>query len=360
MKKLFMLVGMMILLIVITSASGCTPKDDFTEGVFHWRYNPSWKHRLASYGLDDELYIDEMQIEIKNITKEEYDASNFKNVIKEEKKAKYYSVIFKLKYSKETELTQYDMYDMFEKINWVDDMPNTYPIKICLANDKYNIEGEVQFILRPDDIGFLNLDYYRDDSEIYVDKQLIINGVVRKFKSSMEWKLKKDEPVYNNSIFFKRYNYKYIYNEEKDDCLHKLTEDLIIDEIYLYFDDITNEEYLESNFINVIELDPHNENSIKQKITFKLKFTCEEEAKEYDVIFLPEEKHYYDDTYTLLVKLINDDLNLNVDLKFELSTYIYRTLTFKNPTREYVINNTTYYDYGYNLSFILEEMGEQQ
>ena len=86
MKKIFMLVGMMILLIVITSASGCTPKDDFTEGVFHWRYNPSWEHRLASYVLDDELYIDEMQIEIKNITKEEYDASNFKNVIKEEKK----------------------------------------------------------------------------------------------------------------------------------------------------------------------------------------------------------------------------------------------------------------------------------
>ena len=52
------------------------------------------------------------------------------------------------------------MYDMFEKINWVDDRPNTYPIKICLANDKYNIEGEVQFILRPDDFGFLNLHYY--------------------------------------------------------------------------------------------------------------------------------------------------------------------------------------------------------
>ena len=208
----------------------------------------------------------------------------------------------------------------------------------------------------------LELSYYFN-TPIYVDNWLTINGTTRNFRSkrdSIYWCLEKDEPLTYSKYILNYANYVFIYNVGKDDCLHKLTEDLIIDEIYLYFDDITNEEYLESNFVNVIELDPHNENSIKKKITFKLKFTCEEEAKEYDVIFLPEDKHYHNNSYTLLVKLINKELNLNVDLKFQLSDLEYVTLTYKNPTKEYVINNTTYYDYGYNLSFILEEIGEQQ
>ena len=365
MKKLFMLVGMMILLIVITSASGCVPpaEESFREGVFHWRYNLGQSgHELVSLlvSLDDELYIDEIQIEVKNITKEEYAASNFKNVIKHKEKEEYHSIIIKLKYSKETELTQYDMYDMSSKVATYGN-PDSYPIKICFDNDKYNIEGEVQFDLTVGDDD-LQL-YYSSRRVSYIDTPLTINGISRKLRTKRDyvyWHFEKDKSLTYSIGNLNSSKHAYIYTEEKEDYLHKLTDDLIIEEIYLYFDDITNEEYLESNFVNVIELDPHNENSIKKKITFKLKFTCEEEAKEYDVIFLPEEKHYYDDTYTLLVKLINDDLNLNVDLKFELSTYIYRTLTFKNPTREYVINNTTYYDYGYNLSFILEEMGEQQ
>ena len=366
MKKLFMLVGMMILLIVITSASGCTlqPRYSFAEGVFHYRYNPSL-HESLNYcelvSVDDELFIDEMQIEVKNISKEEYDASNFKNVIKHHKKEEYHSIIFKLKYSKEAELTQYDMYDMREKINWVGDYPDSYPIKICLANNKYNIEGEVYFNLTTSEYN-LSLDYHSDTPE-YVDKPLTLNGTIRKLRTKRDyvcWYLEKDEPLTYSRLNLNYFKYGYIYTEEKDDCLHKLTEDLIVDEIYLYLDDITNQEYLESNFVNVIDIDPHNENSTKKKITFKLKFTCEEEAKEYDVIFLPEDKHYHNNSYTLLVKLINEELNLNVDLKFELSDLDYVTLTYKDPTREYVINDTTYYDYGYNLSFILEEIVEQQ
>ena len=246
MKKLFMLVGMMILLIVITSASGCSGRTNyhsFTEGVFHWRYNPSQSnHELISYILDYELYIDEIQIEVKDITKEEYDASNFKNVIKHQKKEEYHSIIFKLKYSKETELTQYDMYDM-SGTEEPYATPRKYPIKICLENDKYDIKGEVQFELEPGMFEDLELSYYFN-TPIYVDNWLTINGTTRNFRSkrdSIYWCLEKDEPLTYSKNILNYANYVYIYNVGKDDCLHKLTEDLIIDEIYLYFDDITNE-----------------------------------------------------------------------------------------------------------------------
>ena len=370
MKKIFMLVGMMILLIAITSISGCTsPRYSFTEGVFKYQYNPCYldgQTELLHLGKD--LYIDEVQIEIKNITKEEYDVSNFKNVIKNLDEEEYHSIIIKFKYSKESELTQYDMYDMSSKVTLTGN-PDQYPIKICLNNDQYNIEGYVQSIITIfEDYISLSFDNAATD---YIEKNFTIDGEVPIIAKNQyfEWHLQSVEKISYNLLMFNNTNYKYYYNDGYP--IHKLTEDLVIDEVHMSFSDITNEEYLENNFINVIDTNPNDENSAKKKIEFLLKFECEEEPKKYDVIFLPQEKHIYSNIYTLVVKLINKDLELNIDLKFNLGTrkaliptakvngvyeYIrYRciNLTFISPSREYSINGVSYTDYEYSLSIDL-------
>lgn len=364
MKKLFMLVGAMILLMVISSISGCIPPADeiFREGIFHWRYDSrQGLDELASYEYVDDFFIDEVQIEVKNITKEEYDASNYKNVIKHAEKEEYHSIIIKFKYSKETELTQYDMYDISSQVTTYGD-PNAYPILISFDNDKYNIKGDVKFTLTPNNEikETLSLDCNNESYSFDTERPLTVNGVIRRFNPKIEyfsWYLEKDEPVIDYCFVFSEYAY--ILDLRKEDYFHYLTEDLIIDEVYVSLKVISNEEYLESNFVNVIMSDTYSGNPKTVRITLKIKFTCENAAKEYDVIFLPEEEQYHDGTFTVLVKLINEDLNLNEELKFNLSAEAYPTFTYNNPIREYTINGITYYDYGYNLSFFLERTGER-
>lgn len=97
----------------------------------------------------------------------------------------------------------------------------------------------------------------------------------------------------------------------------QFTNYIYIDEIKLEFTEISNEEYEDSDGINVLK---NHKNNIMYRVIFSLRFDTEDELKNYDFEYLGKVPGYTD-TYKIVLDLNNENIDLHGTITLSLDFF---------------------------------------
>jgi len=142
----------------------------------------------------------------------------------------------------------------------------------------------------------------------------------------------------------------YFYNNESIKFMEESdiysTQELYIEEIKLEFNEITTQEFNESNNINVME------NYVNKKVycvTFLLRFNVEDELRHYDFESIPAGGGI-PNSYAIRVEFVNDEIDVTGSFELRLFFYnINKYSGYRNPVDVLEIRHNTKNDELKNL-----------
>lgn len=137
MKKIGRIIFLFVVLVSGLTLAGCYKEDRYTFTNSIYSYNGD------SVLFYDQLYIDDINMTLIEISKEEYLLRNNENVIQNQVDLKCYEVNFNLKFNDEELASQYS----FSYLGEINDRSDGYKILLNLDNENKNLKADLTIIL---------------------------------------------------------------------------------------------------------------------------------------------------------------------------------------------------------------------
>lgn len=138
MSKVIRVVSFLVIICFGLTLSGCYKSDKyiFTDSTFNYVGDP--------VNFYDNIYIENFQIALSEISEDEYISSNNENVIRNHLNSKCYEVNITLKFSGEDSGSRYS----FDYIGKMGDRSDGYQILLKLNNESKDLDADLTIILQ--------------------------------------------------------------------------------------------------------------------------------------------------------------------------------------------------------------------